>query len=536
MTKKILLVDNSIVIRDMLKSFFLNDLEVTIFEANSFSKVKELISNNSFFVVISNMVLTDSPNFELLELLKKENLPTIIFSSNAEEVTINIKYSNIIAHVIKNINGFKFIHRLVSTMIFCKNKEILVVDDSLTQSSYTKEILERIFIKAIVVKNGIEALDKLKESKKISLILSDYEMPGMNGLELTKRVRIDEFYSQVPIIVITVFNDNHLKKQLYANGVNDVLIKPILEEELISKIIDIFLNQKYIEEKDFFNELLNNNVITSTTDLSGKITSVSDAFCKISGYERSELIGKNHNIVRHKDTSPSVYKDIWDTIKVGETWLGEIKNLAKNGSDYWVKSKIEPKLSKDGEIIGYSSVRYDITDKKKLELISITDSLTNIYNRRYFNDVFPKILNNAKRKNELLCFLFMDIDFFKQYNDNYGHQKGDEVLINFAKCLKNSIHRITDFVFRLGGEEFAIIYQVEDKSKALVFANKVKQNIEDLKIEHKYSSASQYITASMGLICKNAKDINYDEIYKEADDLLYESKRNGRNQVTTNEL
>ena len=74
MTKKILLVDNSIVIRDMLKSFFLNDLEVTIFEANSFSKVKELISNNSFFVVISNMVLTDSPNFELLELLKSSQI------------------------------------------------------------------------------------------------------------------------------------------------------------------------------------------------------------------------------------------------------------------------------------------------------------------------------------------------------------------------------------------------------------------------------------------------------------------------------
>lgn len=66
---------------------------------------------------------------------------------------------------------------------------------------------------------------------------------------------------------------------------------------------------------------------------------------------------------------------------------------------------------------------YDITDKSKLELIIFTDSRTNIYNRRYFNDVFPKILNNAKRKNELVCFLFTGYWFFKQYNDNYGHQK-----------------------------------------------------------------------------------------------------------------
>jgi PAS domain-containing protein len=101
------------------------------------------------------------------------------------------------------------------------------------------------------------------------------------------------------------------------NGVNDILIKPILEEELISKIIDIFLNQKHIEDIESFNELLNKNIITSTTNLSGKILYVSDAFCKISGYERSELIGKNHNIVRHPDMPSSIYKDMWDTITAG---------------------------------------------------------------------------------------------------------------------------------------------------------------------------------------------------------------------------
>ena len=231
----------------------------------------------------------------------------------------------------------------------------------------------------------------------------------------------------------------------------------------------------------------------------------------------------------------SVFKDMWDTINAGLVWQGEVKNLKKNGQSYWVKSVIEPKISKDGNIIGYSSIRYDITDKKKLEIISITDGLTNIYNRRYFNDIFPKLLNNAKRKNELVCFLFMDIDHFKQYNDNYGHQKGDDVLISFAKCLKNSLHRFTDFAFRLGGEEFAVVYQVDDKAKALVFANIIKRNIENLKIEHKFNSASQYITASMGLICKNANEIDGDEIYKEADELLYEAKNNGRNQIRMNE-
>ena len=170
-----------------------------------------------------------------------------------------------------------------------------------------------------------------------------------------------------------------------------------------------------------------------------------------------------------------------------------------------------------------------------IEEISITDGLTNIYNRRHFNEIFPKIINSAKRNDELVCFLLLDIDHFKLYNDNYGHQAGDDVLVKFASCLKENLKRADDLAFRLGGEEFGIIYKAEDKEKALEFANKLKNHIENLAIPHEYNSASRYITAFLGLICKNAKDIkNIDEIYKEADDLLYKSKLNGRNKVSIN--
>ena len=156
------------------------------------------------------------------------------------------------------------------------------------------------------------------------------------------------------------------------------------------------------------------------------------------------------------------------------------------------------------------------------------------YNRRYFDEIFPKIINSAKRKNELVAFLFMDIDYFKQYNDNYGHQKGDDVLVSFAKCLKDSLHRSSDIAFRLGGEEFAIVYQPETKEKAIEFANTIKENIEKLQIKHEFSSVRLYVTASMGLVCKEANNID-DKIYKEADDLLYEAKKSGRNQIKVND-
>ena len=313
--KNILIVDNSIVVKNLLKKSLSNLQEIVIFEASSLSEVKELIAKNKFFLVISNLILPDSLDFEILELLKKDNLPTITFSSNMESNPSGIVYPNIINHVIKDINGFQFIYKLVSTMAYCYNEEVLLVDDSTTQANYIKEVLEKLLLKVIVVKNGIEALDILDKEEKISLVLTDYEMPVMDGLELTKKIREHKNYNQIPIIITTSINDNNLKINFYKYGANDILIKPILQEELISKVIDIFLNQKYIEDIESFNELLNKNIITSTTDSNGKILTVSDAFCRISGYKKDELIGKNHNILRHPDMPKSLYEDMWTTIK-----------------------------------------------------------------------------------------------------------------------------------------------------------------------------------------------------------------------------
>ncbi len=169
---------------------------------------------------------------------------------------------------------------------------------------------------------------------------------------------------------------------------------------------------------------------------------------------------------------------------------------------------------------------------KELEKISITDALTHIYNRRYFNEIFPKVIKSAKRKDELVSFVIMDIDHFKQYNDTYGHQVGDEALLKVATSLKNSVNRADDYCFRLGGEEFGVVFKVDSKEKALEFANSIRENIENLCIEHSGNSASPYVTVSMGLICKNAHNIkDADEIYKQGDDLLYEAKESGRNKV-----
>jgi diguanylate cyclase (GGDEF)-like protein/PAS domain S-box-containing protein len=297
----------------------------------------------------------------------------------------------------------------------------------------------------------------------------------------------------------------------------------------VHDITESVRKNKQIQE---YISLVNKYIITSSTDLDGNITYVSDAFCEISEYTKEELIGKNHRLIKHHDMNPEVYEQLWETITENQTWQGEIKNRKKNGDFYWVHASISPTYNDIGEKTGYTAIRQDITDKKMIEEISITDGLTNIYNRRHFNEIFPKMINSAKRANDLVSFLIMDIDHFKQYNDTYGHHMGDDVLIKVATAIKKSLHRSDDYCFRLGGEEFGIIFKVDSKEKAIEFSNNIRQNIEKLHIEHSGNTASAYVTASMGLISKNANDIqDNDEVYKSADKLLYQAKESGRNKV-----
>jgi len=278
-------------------------------------------------------------------------------------------------------------------------------------------------------------------------------------------------------------------------------------------------------------EIIDEHIITSTTDLKGVITSVSKEFCRISGFDQEELLGKTHELLR-SDTTKEMYETIWHSIVTNNEWKGEFKNQRKDGSYYWLDTRISPLFDMEEQKTGYIAISHDITDKKRIEEISITDGLTQIYNRRYFNEMLPKIINRTKRNNQVICFLICDVDFFKQYNDTYGHQKGDEVLIALASSFKNSLKRADDFCFRLGGEEFGIIFESHNRQHALNFANSIRTNIENLKIKHKNSSVSPYVTISVGLVCQNAQKIkNEKQLYSQADSLLYQAKENGRNRV-----
>ena len=303
-------------------------------------------------------------------------------------------------------------------------------------------------------------------------------------------------------------------------------------------IISRVLRQLIFELTNYekYTSLIDENIITSTTDLKGNITFASKAFCQISGYKESELLGKSHNIVRHPDEKASKYEQMWKELINNRIWEGELENISKSGKVYWVKAKIYPNY-KNGIKVGYTAIRHDISDKKIIEEISIRDGLTNLYNRKYFTETLPKFVNNAKRNKSLVSFIMIDVDYFKKYNDTYGHQKGDEVLIKISEIFHKSLKRANDYSFRIGGEEFVILFIPKTNKEAIDFAEEIRKSVEALKIIHEGNKDSSFITISLGLVTLKPDTIlNAEDLYKKADKLLYKSKDMGRNILISKEI
>jgi len=165
-----------------------------------------------------------------------------------------------------------------------------------------------------------------------------------------------------------------------------------------------------------------------------------------------------------------------------------------------------------------------------LEKLSMYDGLTNIRNRRYFDETFEKTFSEIKRDKKSLAVLMIDIDFFKPYNDNYGHGQGDETLRKVAKALEKTIKRASDFVARYGGEEFVILLKDINKDGVEAVANNLLNAIRELKITHEFSKIENYVTVSIGVSYYNSSsDITKLELLLKADEALYNVKNSGRN-------
>lgn len=232
--------------------------------------------------------------------------------------------------------------------------------------------------------------------------------------------------------------------------INEMLDTKLRQEQaIVIKNQEVLVSSSLLGE---YKKAVDAGTIVSKTDVNGNITYVNDEFCKISGYSRNELLGKNHRIVKHPDVNPKIYKIMWKTILNKSIWKGVIKNRAKDGTDYYVKVTIVPILDIDSSIKEFIAIRYDVTSlvkqAKKIRF-QTTDPLTKLPNRQ-------KLLGDLDNKRKLKLAIF-NIVRFKEINEYFGFDLGDKVLKKVAKKFIEYIKGKGIKLYKLQGDEFAFL-------------------------------------------------------------------------------
>lgn len=259
------------------------------------------------------------------------------------------------------------------------------------------------------------------------------------------------------------------------------------------------------------------------TDKNSIITYVNEAVVTETVYSKEELIGQKSSIFKSGKQDESFYRNLWNTILSRNIYKNVIINKRKDGTLYHEEQTITPVFDEQNSLF-FVSTGHDISERieveKKLHSLATKDSLTGVYNRYSLNKEIDTNIKKYERYADIFSLLMIDIDYFKNVNDTYGHDVGDLVLKEICSVIENLI-RETDIFGRWGGEEFLLILPKTNKDEAISMATRIKNIIE----EHKFDYIPQ-ITVSIGVSVYN-KNI----ILKDVDDALYKAKSTGRNRV-----
>ena len=277
---------------------------------------------------------------------------------------------------------------------------------------------------------------------------------------------------------------------------------------------------------------------------------VADAY----GKSKAELEGVSLYDIYPADDARRAHQDDLAVMESGKARLDVEEQWATPDGPRWVSTSKIPLFDDAGAIQGIIGISMDITERKKSDLLiqelilrleaekdkaqrsAVTDGLTGIPNRRFFDETLDKELFRLKRTGSPLALLMIDIDYFKKYNDRYGHVQGDECLKRVADAIVSNIERAPDFAARYGGEEFAVVMPDTDVHGAMIVAERLRKAVEDLRMPHADSTLSDYVTISLGLASAYPETIESpDELVRLADHALYQAKNAGRNRIAVAE-
>ena len=450
----------------------------------------------------------------------------------------------------------------ISKEVFC-DQQVLVVEDNPINQRVVREQLEQMGLSVQIADNGQEGVDAVAAGG-IDLVLMDIQMPVMDGYEAARLIR--QHQPDLPIIALTaaaLFED---RQKALAAGMNDHLGKPFTGQQLFDQL------KPWLETR----ELRQPSQAVPTEAVKSKTSSVQTSLPRLNQQPSLLIVDdqpanikvlanqlkEDYRIqvansglralkIARSDTPPDlILLDIMMPDMDGYEVCRELKQdpQTSNLPIIFLSALSETDDEEKGLNLGAvdyitkpfhpavvrSRIRNHMDLKKKtdlLESMSHIDGLTQVANRRFFDTVLARESSRLARNNRPLGLIMMDIDYFKPFNDNYGHGKGDDCLIKVAQALQSVIKRPGDLLARYGGEEFVVLLPETDSEGVKRVADKLLEVVEQLDYPHAYSKVADHVTLSLGCTSGKLEQQTPDDLLKRADEALYKAKEAGRNRV-----
>jgi len=343
-----------------------------------------------------------------------------------------------------------------------KHLTLLYVEDNADAKASTLGILDEFFETIIVADDGSDGLEKYK-SNKIDVVITDINMPIMNGLEMLQAIK--EINPDVISLILSAYNESDFFIESIKLGVEGYLLKPIDFEQFLSVLKKIVLKMDALKAKTLlrqYKEIADASSIFTIIDKNKKIKYVNNAFCKISGYSKEELIGEKYSSTLNYLQEKRTYDEIWDTIsEKKEIYQGILKYASKKGKPFYLETTIKPILSVDGEIIEYIALRHDVT------------AIMNPYRQ------LIDFMNSCKNP----IIVLMRIENFGNLENLYGERVSQEIQEKLSQWLENFIVEKDSYfnhVYMLRNGEYAL---ANDISTLQYTPKEVIQNIHQCQKE-----------------------------------------------------